>query len=164
MIKDKKIFLVKFLLVLVIFLVDQISKHFVVSILGDQQNEIYLTSFLNLHLIWNDGIAFGLFGFENKIFYNFFTMLIVIILAIVLYLLITTKSYNSYFYTMIFGGACGNLIDRLRYSSVPDFIDFHIYNFHWFIFNVADIFISLGVFCLIIAEILINKNRNYEKD
>ena len=71
MIKDKKIFLVKFLLVLVIFLVDQISKHFVVSILGDQQNEIYLTSFLNLHLIWNDGIAFGLFGFENKIFYNF---------------------------------------------------------------------------------------------
>ena len=164
MIKDKKIFLVKFLLVLVIFLVDQISKHFVVSILGDQQNEIYLTSFLNLHLIWNDGIAFGLFGFENKIFYNFFTMLIVIILAIVLYLLITTKSYNSYFYTMIFGGACGNLIDRLRYSSVPDFIDFHIYNFHWFIFNVADIFISLGVFCLIIAEILIYKNRNYEKD
>ena len=164
MIKDKEIFLVKFLLVLVIFLVDQISKHFVVSILGDQQNEIYLTSFLNLHLIWNDGIAFGLFGFENKIFYNFFTMLIVIILAIVLYLLITTKSYNSYFYTMIFGGACGNLIDRLRYSSVPDFIDFHIYNFHWFIFNVADIFISLGVFCLIIAEILINKNRNYEKD
>jgi len=164
MIKDKKIFLVKFLLVLVIFLVDQISKHFVVSILGDQQNEIYLTSFLNLHLIWNDGIAFGLFGFENKIFYNFFTMLIVIILAIVLYLLITTKSYNSYFYTMIFGGACGNLIDRLRYSSVPDFIDFHIYDFHWFIFNVADIFISLGVFCLIIAEILINKNRNYEKD
>ena len=164
MIKDKKIFLVKFLLVLVIFLVDQISKHFVVSILGDQQNEIYLTSFLNLHLIWNDGIAFGLFGFENKIFYNFFTMLIVIILAIVLYLLITTKSYNSYFYTMIFGGACGNLIDRLRYSSVPDFLDFHIYDFHWFIFNVADIFISLGVFCLIIAEILINKNRNYEKD
>ena len=164
MIKDKKIFLVKFLLVLVIFLVDQISKHFVVSILGDQQNEIYLTSFLNLHLIWNDGIAFGLFGFENKIFYNFFTMLIVIILAIVLYLLITTKSYNSYFYTMIFGGACGNLIDRLRYSSVPDFIDFHIYDFHWFIFNVADIFISLGVFCLIIAEILINKNKNYEKD
>ena len=164
MIKDKKIFLVKFLLVLVIFLVDQISKHFVVSILGDQQNEIYWTSFLNLHLIWNDGIAFGLFGFENKIFYNFFTMLIVIILAIVLYLLITTKSYNSYFYTMIFGGACGNLIDRLRYSSVPDFIDFHIYDFHWFIFNVADIFISLGVFCLIIAEILINKNRNYEKD
>ena len=163
MIKDKKIFLVKFLLVLVIFLVDQISKHFVVSILGDQQNEIYLTSFLNLHLIWNDGIAFGLFGFENKIFYNFFTMLIVIILAIVLYLLITTKSYNSYFYTMIFGGACGNLIDRLRYSSVPDFIDFHIYDFHWFIFNVADIFISLGVFCLIIAEILINKNKNYEK-
>ena len=164
MIKDKKIFLVKFLLVLVIFLVDQISKHFVVSILEDQQNEIYLTSFLNLHLIWNDGIAFGLFGFENKIFYNFFTMLIVIILAIVLYLLITTKSYNSYFYTMIFGGACGNLIDRLRYSSVPDFIDFHIYDFHWFIFNVADIFISLGVFCLIIAEILINKYRNYEKD
>ena len=154
MIKDKKIFLVKFLLVLVIFLVDQISKHFVVSILEDQQNEIYLTSFLNLHLIWNDGIAFGLFGFENKIFYNFFTMLIVIILAIVLYLLITTKSYNSYFYTMIFGGACGNLIDRLRYSSVPDFIDFHIYDFHWFIFNVADIFITLGIIGLIMVEVL----------
>ena len=119
---------------------------------------------MNLYLIWNEGIAFGLLGFENKIMYNFFTILIITVLTFVLYLLITTKDYRSYFYVMIFGGACGNLIDRLRYSSVPDFIDFHIYNFHWFIFNVADIFISLGVFCLIIAEIMINKINDYEKN
>ncbi len=156
--------LYKSLIIFFIFSIDQISKYYVVNILSDNQNEIYITSFLNLYLIWNDGIAFGLFGFENMFIYNFFTLLIIIILIVVFYLLVSTKGSKSYFYAMIFGGACGNLIDRLRYSSVPDFIDFHIYDFHWFIFNVADIFISLGVFCLIIAEILINKNRNYEKD
>ncbi len=164
MINIKSGFLLKFSIIFIIFLIDQISKYYVVSILDGQRNEIYLTSFLNLYLIWNEGIAFGLFGFENKIMYNFFTILIIAVLTFVLYLLITTKDYRSYFYVMIFGGACGNLIDRLRYSSVPDFIDFHIYNFHWFIFNVADIFISLGVFCLIIAEILSNKINNYEKN
>ena len=164
MINTKISLLYKFLIILLIFSIDQISKHYVVNLLSDNQNEIYITSFLNLYLIWNDGIAFGLFGFENKVIYNFFTLLIIIILIIVFYLLIRTNDHKSYFYAIIFGGACGNLIDRLRYSSVPDFLDFHIYDFHWFIFNVADIFISLGVFCLIIAEILINKNRNYEKD
>jgi signal peptidase II len=147
-----------------IFLIDQISKYYVVSILEDQQNEIYLTSFLNIYLIWNDGIAFGLFGFENKIMYNFFTILIIVILIFVLYLLVTTRDYKSYFYVMIFGGACGNLIDRLRFSSVPDFIDFHIYNFHWFIFNVADIFITMGIICLISKEILTNKEVKNENN
>ena len=155
----KKSFFLKFLIILSVFFADQLSKYYVVSNFQNQEIEIHLTSFLNIYLIWNNGIAFGLLGFEDEIFYNLITVIIVAVLIVIFFILIKTDNKESYFFAMIFGGACGNLIDRIRYSSVPDFIDFHIYDFHWFIFNVADIFITLGVFCLIIVEILFKKKR-----
>ena len=130
----------------------------VINYLDLNNKEIYLTSFLNFQLIWNDGIAFGLLSFDNNFYYNFITVMIIVVI-IVLLLIMNTQETHSYFYAMIIGGALGNLIDRIRYSSVPDFIDFHISNFHWFVFNIADIFVSLGVFCLIIAEIFFNKEK-----
>ena len=113
---------------------------------------VNLTSFLNLNLIWNNGIAFGLFSFDEKIYYNFFTTLIILITFVILWMLLKTKKIERLAFMMIFGGSLGNIFDRLFYSAVPDFIDFHIKNFHWFIFNVADIFISLGVILLIYLE------------
>ena len=160
----KKIFLIKFLLIFSIFLIDQISKYYIINIFKFENDLIYLTSFLNFQLIWNDGIAFGLLNFDNNFYYNLITLMITTVIVILLFLTIKNQDQYSYFYSIIAGGALGNLIDRIRYSSVPDFIDFHISNFHWFVFNIADIFVSLGVFCLIIAEIFFNKNKLNEKN
>tara|TARA_S200000501_G_C20782862_1_gene725855 strand:+ start:735 stop:1223 length:489 start_codon:yes stop_codon:yes gene_type:complete len=158
----KNDFLIKFSLIFSIFLIDQISKHYIINTFEDQSNLIYLTNFLNLHLIWNDGIAFGLLSFNNSFYYNSISFIIFTVIMILLYLMRGQNQY-SYFYAMIIGGALGNLSDRIRYSSVPDFIDLHIHNFHWFVFNIADIFVSLGVICLIVAEIFMNKNKLNEK-
>ena len=155
----KRIFLIKFLIIFSIFLIDQVSKYYIINIFEFQNEEIYVSSFLNLQLIWNEGIAFGLLSFENNLYYNSITFVIIIVILILLFLIKNDDQY-SYFYSIIVGGALGNLIDRIRYSSVPDFIDFHISNFHWFVFNIADIFVSLGVICLIVAEIFFNKNVN----
>ena len=159
----KRIFLIKFLIIFSIFLIDQISKYYVINLFEFQNQAIYLTSFLNLQLIWNEGIAFGLLSFDNNFYYNLITFVIVIVILILFFLLKEHDQY-SYFYSIIIGGALGNLTDRIRFSSVPDFIDFHIFNFHWFVFNIADIFISLGIICLIIAEIFFNKNNLNEKN
>ena len=155
----KGFFSIKFIIIFSIFLIDQVSKYYIINIFEFQNEAIYLSSFLNLQLIWNEGIAFGLLSFENDLYYNSITFVIIIVISILLFLIKNNDQY-SYFYSMIVGGALGNLIDRIRYSSVPDFIDFHISNFHWFVFNIADIFVSLGVICLIIAEIFFNKNVN----
>ena len=155
----KRFFSIKFAIIFSIFLIDQVSKNYIINVFEYQNEAIYLSSFLNLQLIWNEGIAFGLLSFENDLYYNSITFVIIIVISILLYLIKNDDQY-SYFYSIIVGGALGNLIDRIRYSSVPDFIDFHISNFHWFVFNIADIFISLGVICLIVAEIFFNKNAN----
>ena len=155
----KRFFSIKFVIIFSIFLIDQVSKYYIINIFKFQNEGIYLSSFLNLQLIWNEGIAFGLLSFENDLYYNSITFVIIIVILILLFLIKNDDQY-SYFYSIIVGGALGNLIDRIRYSSVPDFIDFHIYNFHWFVFNIADIFVSLGVICLIVAEIFFNKNVN----
>ena len=155
----KRFFSIKFVIIFSIFLIDQVSKYYIINIFEFQNEAIYLSSFLNLQLIWNEGIAFGLLSFENDLYYNSITFVIIIVILILLFLIKNDDQY-SYFYSIIVGGALGNLIDRIRYSSVPDFIDFHISNFHWFVFNIADIFVSLGVICLIVAEIFFNKNVN----
>ena len=110
-------------------------------------------------MIWNKGIAFGLFSFDQNLIYNFITFLIVLITVIILIIAVRSKDYKGYFFISIFSGSVGNLFDRFYYSAVPDFIDFHLNNFHWFIFNVADIFISLGVICLIFVEIFVKKEN-----
>ena len=159
----KSFFSIKFVIIFLIFLIDQVSKYYIINIFEFQNEAIYLSSFLNFQLIWNEGIAFGLLSFENDLYYNSITFVIIIVISILLFLIKNDDQY-SYFYSIIVGGALGNLIDRIRYSSVPDFIDFHISNFHWFVFNIADIFVSLGVICLIVAEIFFNKNKINEQN
>ena len=153
--------LVNSLIVLILFCIDRFSKIYVIELAQKTDvSEIYLTPFLNSYLVWNTGIAFGLFSFSNEFTYNLFTALIVLINLIIIYLVIVTEDFRKYFFLMILGGSFGNLFDRLYYGSVPDFIDFHIGNFHWFIFNIADIFITVGVICLILAELLYKKELN----
>ena len=147
--------------VLTLFCIDRFSKIYVIDLAGKTNvSEIYLTPFLNSYLVWNTGIAFGLFSFSNEFTYNLFTALILLINLIIIYLAIVTKDFRKYFFLLILGGSFGNLFDRLYYGSVPDFIDFHIGNFHWFIFNIADIFITVGVICLILAELLYKNEVN----
>ena len=154
---NKKRVVVFSLIILSICLFDQITKKFIIEYFDTNNSIIFLTSFLNFDLIWNDGIAFGLLGFDNPSSYNLVTFIIGFVILVVFYFIIISKNYMSYFYSMVAGGALGNFIDRIKFSAVPDFIDFHIGDYHWFVFNIADIFISLGVFCLIIAEIFYKK-------
>ena len=156
-----KNFIINLSLVLLIFLLDRISKIYVIYLdkkfLG---NEIFSSKFLNISLIWNEGVAFGLFSFDEKIFYNILTTIILVIILIIFFMIIQSKGFKKYSLLMILGGALGNFFDRIYYKAVPDFIDFHVGNFHWFIFNVADILITLGVFFMIILEFI---DRNEEK-
>ena len=149
-----------FFLVLLIFILDRISKLWIISTFNSENNlEIKISSFFNLNLIWNKGIAFGLFSYGEKFEYNLLTGLIIIITVIVFWMIIKTKGLEKYGFLMILGGALGNIFDRLYYSAVPDFIDIYYKNFHWFVFNVADIFITVGVLMLIINEITV---KNYK--
>ena len=153
-----KSFLIKLSLIFIIFVTDRISKIYVIyldnKLLG---SEIFSSNFLNINLIWNEGIAFGLFSFNDKIFYNILTIMIIIIILIIFIMTIKSDGFKKYSLLMILGGALGNVFDRLYYKAVPDFIDFHVGDFHWFIFNFADVFISLGVFFMILLEFLGNK-------
>ena len=154
-------FFLNSIFVLILFTIDRFSKVYVIELAEKTEiSEIYITSFLNSYLVWNTGIAFGLFSLSNEFTYSLFTALIVLINLIIIYLIIITKDFRKYFFLLILGGSLGNLFDRLYYKSVPDFIDFHIGNFHWFIFNIADIFITLGVICLILGELLYKKETN----
>ena len=144
-----------FFFILFIFLFDRISKIIVINLeKNDGISNYSLTSFLNIELIWNDGIAFGLLSFNEKYYYNILSVIIILITLIVFFLMIKSFGLQKYGFLMVLGGSLGNIFDRLYYSSVPDFIDIHINNFHWFIFNVADIFLTLGVFLLIYSEFL----------
>ena len=163
-IENRKKFIHSLLIITVIFFLDRFSKNYILSILEVNGSvDIFLTKYLNIYLIWNEGIAFGLLSFDQSSIYSMITMLITIITIVVLVLIIKTNGIRFYFYLFILGGALGNLFDRLYYSAVPDFIDLHINNYHWFIFNVADIFITAGVFCLILVELIFNKSLDNEK-
>ncbi len=160
-----KIFLKKIIIyfgiILFIFLVDRISKLYILSILEDLGNvDIKINSYINLILVWNRGIGFGLFSFDQSEMYNLMTILIIFINLLIVYLIIKSKDKSAYFFLIILGGSLGNVFDRIYYSAVPDFIDISYKGYHWFIFNVADIFISLGIICLIFAELLNYKKKN----
>jgi len=149
-----------FFFILFIFILDRVSKLWIISIFNSENNlEIKISSFINLNLIWNKGIAFGLFSYGEKFEYNLLTGLIIMIISIVFWMIIKTKGLEKYGFLMILGGALGNIFDRLYYSAVPDFIDIYYKNFHWFVFNVADIFITVGVLMLIINEITIKNPK-----
>ena len=146
-------FIMNSFLVFSIFLLDRLSKIYVIYLdkkfLG---SEIFSSKFLNIVLVWNEGIAFGLFSFDENYLYNILTIIILLIIIIIFFMMIRNKGIKKYSLLMILGGALGNFYDRIFYGAVPDFIDFHISNFHWFIFNFADIFITIGVIFMIILE------------
>ena len=157
--------LLDFSIIILIFLIDRVSKLLIISSPETyEQYGITITSFLNFNLIWNEGIAFGLFSFDNKFYYSLLTILICSITIIIIWLLLKSEGFERLSFLMIVGGSLGNIFDRIFYSAVPDFIDIHINNFHWFIFNVADIFITLGIMCLISIEIFSNKQIKNEKN
>ena len=152
--------LINFIIVSLIFLADRISKVYILKIVELESTvDIYITQYLNLYLIWNKGIAFGLFSYNESFFYNVITCIIAIITVVILVMIIKNEGFKKYSLLLILGGSLGNLFDRIYYSAVPDFIDLHINNFHWFIFNFADIFITIGVICLILDEIIINSKK-----
>ena len=161
---DFKKFTLYLFILIIIFFLDRISKIYILNILVKSgEVDIYVNKFLSLILIWNKGIGFGLFSNSNDFFYNLTSLIIITINFVLIYFIIISKNLEAFFYTLILGGSLGNLFDRFYYSAVPDFIDINYNGFHWFVFNVADIFITIGIICLIFKEILEYKKVSNEK-
>jgi signal peptidase II len=158
-----KIFLLNFIILIIIFLIDRVSKFYILK-LAEVGNsvDIYVTSYLNLFLIWNKGVAFGLLSMNESMVYNAITLMISLIIIVILFMMWKNDNVQRYFLALVAGGALGNLYDRIVYNAVPDFIDLHFYGFHWFVFNIADIFITVGVLCLILVELFYNNKITNE--
>ena len=149
----------KIIIILSIFILDRFTKIYLLNLQENGTNiDFYVNPFLNLYLVWNKGIGFGLLSFNEKSTYDIITFIILLINLIIIYLIYIEKTSKIYFLLAILGGSLGNLFDRIYYNAVPDFIDINYKDYHWFIFNVADIFITFGILCLIISEML-----NYKK-
>jgi len=149
------------IIILVIFFLDRITKLYVIyqdKLISN--SELYSSKFLNIHLIWNEGIAFGLFSFNEDYLYNSLTFLIFIVIVFIIFMIRKSDPLRKYALLLVMGGALGNFFDRLIYKAVPDFIDLHVGNFHWFIFNVADIFITLGILFMVIIELFKKEKKN----
>ena len=145
----------KYLIFIILFFIDRISKIYLINLQSTGTDvDYYIYPFLNIYLVWNTGIGFGLFSLESSIIYHVVTFVIAVVNIILLVFLIKSKGLNSYLIATILGGSLGNLFDRIYYYAVPDFIDFHLGNFHWFIFNIADIFITVGIIGLIFSELI----------
>ena len=145
----------KIIIILVIFLFDRLTKLYLIDLQGNGTDvDFYIYPFLNFYLLWNTGIGFGLASMETNMYYHILTAIILMINIVLIFFLFKTKGVYAYLFAIIIGGSLGNLFDRMYYYAVPDFIDLHIGNFHWFIFNVADIFITVGIIGLILVELL----------
>ena len=156
-----KNFYISFSIVALIYFLDRLSKIYVIQL--DKNNlgsDIFNSTYLNIVLIWNKGIAFGLLSFNETYLYNIISLIIAIIIIVLVIMSLKSQGFKRYSLLMIVGGALGNLHDRIFFNAVPDFIDFHVENFHWFIFNVSDIFITLGVINMIIFELLNKENED----
>ena len=152
--KSRKIF-IYITIVLLVFALDRISKSIILNILDDDGKvDIYVNSFFSLFLVWNKGIGFGLLSSDNKYIYESISFFILLINLIIIYLIFVEKGLKKYFLIAILGGSFGNLFDRVYYNAVPAFIDLNYKGSHWFIFNVAHIFITIGILCLIFAELI----------
>ena len=141
--------------VLTIFFLDRYTKLFILK--NFNENTYYLNDYINFDLTWNIGVGFGLLSFNSSFMYNLITFVIISVILILIYTAIISENLEKLIFSIIIGGALGNLYDRLIYKAVPDFIDLHYNNFHWFVFNVADIFISIGIMAYLMKEILIKK-------
>ena len=146
-----------FILIILSFTIDRYSKIEILKFLEDK-NYLFINDYLNLNLVFNTGIGFGLFSLNDGIYYNLLSILIFLITLVLLFFMLKSKNHEKFFFSLIIGGASGNLYDRIFFKAVPDFIDFHVNEFHWFTFNFADIFISLGIIFMILNE-LVYKNK-----
>ena len=138
---------------------DRYSKNLILNLL-ENEKYLFINNYLNLNLVFNTGIGFGLLSLNAGIYYNMLSVLIFLIILVLIYLMFKSKKSEKIFLSFIIGGAIGNLYDRIIYKAVPDFIDFHIKDFHWFTFNIADIFISLGIILMILNELIYNRQKN----
>ena len=145
----------KIIFVFSVFFLDRLSKIYLLNLQADGSDiDFYVFPFLNFNLVWNTGIGFGLISLETNIFYHILTLIIAAVNIVLIFFIIKSKGIYVYLLALIIGGSLGNLFDRIYYYAVPDFIDFHIGNFHWFVFNVADIFITVGIIGLMLKELL----------
>ena len=145
------------IVILIIFFLDRYTKLLILD--NFSENTYYLNDYINLDLIWNIGIGFGFFSTDSSILYNFISLVIALVIIFLLYIFIISETLDKMIFTLILGGALGNFYDRLIYKAVPDFIDLHYANFHWFTFNVADIFITVGIIIFVIKNLLIKENK-----
>jgi len=160
-----KNFYLNLVIILIVFIFDRVTKLYILNLAEVETSvDIYISPYLNLFLIWNKGIAFGLLSIDGSVIYNSITILIGLIIIAILFMMLKNNNIQRYFFALIAGGALGNFYDRVVYTAVPDFIDLHFYGFHWFVFNVADIFITIGVFCLILVELFFNNKNINEKN
>ena len=144
----------KIIIILTLFFIDRLSKMYLINLQSTGIDiDFYIFSFLNFYLVWNTGIGFGLAAMESNIYYHILTSIIAIVNIGLIFFLIKSKGVYAYLIALIIGGSLGNLFDRIYYYAVPDFIDLHFGNFHWFIFNVADIFITVGIISLVFVEL-----------
>ncbi|MDA9091805.1 signal peptidase II [Pelagibacteraceae bacterium] len=156
----KKIFskelIISVIVIIFVFISDRLSK---LAIVNHQANNksIFVNDYLNFDLVWNTGIGFGLFSQDANMYYHLISLLIFLVIIFLVYLITKADFLEIFLYSLILGGAISNFYDRLVYLAVPDFIDFHINDFHWFTFNIADIFITLGIFLIIIKDLLFKK-------
>ncbi len=157
-VKIKKTDIYSLFLILLTFLIDRASKYYVIELIRNNEKEIYINDFLNITLNWNMGVGFGLFSMTAGIVYHIISALILLIIIYLIYLMVKSNGALKLIFALIIGGAAGNLFDRLTYFAVPDFIDLHFNSYHWFTFNFADIFITIGILFMIIYEIFFNKN------
>ena len=141
---------------ILVFILDRVSK---LGIINHPTNNktIFINDYLNFELVWNTGIGFGLFSQNANTYYHLISLLILALIIFIIYLIIKADFVEKILFSLICGGAIGNLYDRIIYYAVPDFIDIHIKDFHWFTFNIADIFITLGIILSITKELTFNK-------
>ena len=156
LIKENYLFII---LISILFLIDRIVKIQAINIL-ENTNFLFINEYLNLSLVFNTGVGFGLFSLNAGIYYNILTIFILIIILVLIFFMFKSKTHEKFFFSFIIGGAIGNLYDRIIFKAVPDFIDFHIKEFHWFTFNIADIFISLGIIFMIVNELTFKRQKN----
>ena len=142
-----------FLLILSTFIFDRVSKNYIIKNFSDTSH--YINDYININLIWNIGIGFGFLSTDSTLFYNLVTIIIGLVIFYLVYIFIISENIDKFIFSIILGGAFGNIYDRLIYKAVPDFIDLHYNNFHWFTFNVADIFITMGIIIFIIRGFFI---------
>ena len=142
------------------FLADRTSKNYVINFfLTHGSDSYYFNSFLNFVLLWNTGMAFGVFESDSYTYHAFSFLIFLVIIFLIVWLFKSNRKFEKISIALIIGGALGNWFDRLVYNAVPDFIDLHYLDFHWFVFNVSDIIISIGILLLILSDFFLKTNE-----